>query len=104
MKKKILADAVSEAIGRGKGFEWDNLITNQPLKKESKKTSAKQSFSPGWLAGGIIIVALLILLSCCSSPPPPTPLECDTNQSLNSGIPESRETHLVIPPATVSGR
>ena len=50
MKKKILADAVSEAIGRGRGFEWDDLITNQPLKKESKKASAKRSFLSGWLA------------------------------------------------------
>ncbi|HFN3662554.1 TPA: cag pathogenicity island Cag12 family protein [Enterobacter hormaechei] len=104
MKKKILADAVSEAIGRGKGFEWDDLITNQPLKKESKKTSAKQSFSPGWLAGGIFIVALMIFLSGCSSPPPPTPIEWDKTQSLNTGIPEWRENNLVIPSDTVSGR
>lgn len=69
MKKKILADAISEATGRGKGFEWDDAITNQPLKNESKKVPAERSFSLGWLVGGIVILAMIIFLSGCSSPP-----------------------------------
>ncbi len=44
MKKKILADAISEATGRGKGFEWDDAITNQPLKNEVKRLPAERSF------------------------------------------------------------
>lgn len=49
MKKKILADAVSEAIGRGKGFEWDDLITNQLLKKRVKRLQPSSHFlQAGW--------------------------------------------------------
>lgn len=104
MKKKILADAISEATGRGKGFEWDDAITNQPLKNESKKVPAERSFSLGWLVGGIVILAMIIFLSGCSSPPPPTPIEWDKTQSLNASIPEWRENNLVIPSDIVSGR
>lgn len=104
MKKKILADAISEATGRGKGFEWDDAITNQPLKNERKNVSAERSFSLRWLAGVVVILAMIIFLSGCSSPPPPTPIEWDKTHSLNVSIPEWRENNLVIPSDTVSGR
>lgn len=50
----------------------------------------------------IHILSFLILLSGCSSPPPPVPVEWEKpSRSVNTGLPQWRDTPVIIPSPVV---
>lgn len=104
MKKTILADAISEALGRGNGFEWNDCLFNYDVKTAKTDNTPDRLFSYKWLTGIIVILTIVFLLLGCSSPPPPTPVEWDKSQQmLNGSMPVWSENSLIVPADSVSG-